>query len=225
MSALERNKHLILLVAIVLMNLAQPLVHGLVQRLILYDIGFNFVVLGIFLVVFRMGWQRVVAVAIGLPAIVSQWAAYGLMGESRTVAWEVHHGFMLMFLSFAVAVILRGIFSEERIETDHVIGTVCGYLLAGAAWGNAYWLAEQFAPHSFDVKTHLAWQLDRGHSASFLFDYFSFCTLTSVGFGDMAPVGPVVSSLAWMEALFGKFYIAVVVAQLVGLKLAQAKQH
>jgi hypothetical protein len=61
------------------------------------------------------------------------------------------------------------------------------------------------------------WQLKRS-----LFDYLSFTTLTSLGYGDITPVGQPAYSLTWLEVLFGQFYMAVVVAQMVGLKLAQA---
>jgi hypothetical protein len=60
------------------------------------------------------------------------------------------------------------------------------------------------------------------HFQRFFFDYFSVMTLTTMGFSDMAPAGAPVYSLTWVESVFGQFYIAVVVAQIVGLRLAQA---
>jgi hypothetical protein len=55
----------------------------------------------------------------------------------------------------------------------------------------------------------------------FLFNYFSVTTLTSLGYSDITPISTLALSLSWMEVAFGQFYIAVVVAQLVGLRLAQ----
>jgi hypothetical protein len=46
-------------------------------------------------------------------------------------------------------------------------------------------------------------------------------TLTTLGYGDVTPIGPLALSLSWLEVIFGQFYLAVVVAQLVGLRLAQ----
>jgi hypothetical protein len=65
------------------------------------------------------------------------------------------------------------------------------------------------------VRSH--WHLRRA-----LFDYLSFTTLTGLGYSDISPGGPPAYSLTWMEVVFGQFYMAVVVAQLVGLKLAPA---
>lgn len=55
-----------------------------------------------------------------------------------------------------------------------------------------------------------------------LFEYLSFTTPTSLGYGDITPIGPPAYTLTWLEVMVGQFYMAVVVAQLVGLKLAQA---
>ena len=55
-----------------------------------------------------------------------------------------------------------------------------------------------------------------------VFDYPSFTTLMTLGYGDITPIGAPAYSLTWLEVMLGQFYMAVVVAQLVGIKLAQA---
>jgi len=122
-------------------------------------------------------------------------------------------------------VILRRIFRRHAIRTDDVIGAICGYLLAGAAWGNLYALVYLIHPAAFQISDKIAAQLDKWHMQRFLFDYFSIMTLTTYGFADIAPAGFPVYSLIWLESVFGQFYIAVVVAQLVGLRLAEAVKH
>jgi voltage-gated potassium channel len=221
-SRLKQRKHLVLLVGLVLMSALQPISQGIVGGLIIYDVVLTLVLLGVFVIVFEQGIERKCSLLIAIPAVGSRWVAYGLKGESLQVAVVIHHLLLLIFFGFAVAVILRGIFHERVITSDHVIGTVCGYLLAGAAWGNAYVLAELLLPGSFNVNQEIAWQLENPHSRSFLFNYLSLSTLTSCAYGDITPVGPGVATLTWTEGVFGQFYIAVVVAQLVGLRLAQA---
>jgi hypothetical protein len=130
-----------------------------------------------------------------------------------------------VFLAFAVAVILKRIFQRQVIWTDDVIGALCGYLLAAVAWGNAYALVYLLRPESFRVADVIAWQLGDWHLQRFLFNYFSVMTLTTIGYGDITPASSPVYSLVWLESVFGQFYMAVVVAQLVGLKLAQAIQR
>jgi hypothetical protein len=61
-----------------------------------------------------------------------------------------------LFLGFAVAVILRGILEWKVVQADDVLGTICGYLLAGIVWGSLYLLVELFFPGSFSVQQNLA---------------------------------------------------------------------
>jgi hypothetical protein len=58
---------------------------------------------------------------------------------------------------------------------------------------------------------------DRG-----VLSYFSFVTLATVGYGDVTPTTPLARTLAWVEAITGQFYLAILVAGLVGFKVAQA---
>lgn len=118
--------------------------------------------------------------------------------------------------------ILKRIFQRKTIRTDDVIGALCGYLLAGVAWGNAYALAYTLWPQSFRIADAIAARLGDWHFQRFIFNYFSIMTLTTLGFSNCAPAGSPVYSLVWLESVFGQFYIAVVVAQLVGLRLAEA---
>jgi voltage-gated potassium channel len=137
----------------------------------------------------------------------------------------VHHGFLVAFLGFAVAVILRGVLERKEVRADDVIGAICGYLLAGIVWGNLYLLVELVFPGSFSVRQDIAEQLASRHARQSLFADYSFVTLTSLGSSDITPTSSPATSLTWLEAMFGQFYIAVIVAQLVGLRLAQALQQ
>ena len=107
---------------------------------------------------------------------------------------------------------------------DDVLGAICGYLLAGIAWGSLYLLVELLVPGSFSVQQAIAGQLGGWYARQAVFDYYSLMTLTTIGYGDITPIRPPATSLTWIEAMFGQFYIAVIVAQLVGLRLAEALQ-
>jgi hypothetical protein len=145
-----------------------------------------------------------------------------VLSDRSQIGAIMFHCLVTVFLAFAVAVILKRIFQRRVIRTDDVIGALYGYLLAAIAWGNAYALAYLLWPESFRIADVIAWRLSDWHLQRFLFNYFSVMTLTTIGYDDITPAGSPVYSLLWLEAVFGQFYIAVVVAQLVGLKLAQA---
>ena len=127
-----------------------------------------------------------------------------------------------MFLGFAVAVILKHIFHRRPsgpIPWSARSAATCWQPLA---WANAYALIYLLRPGSFRVADVIAGRLGDWHFRRFFFGYFSVTTLTSLGYGDITPIGPLALSLSWLEVVFGQFYIAVVVAQLVGLRLAQS---
>lgn len=104
-----------------------------------------------------------------------------------------------------------------------ILGVISGFLLAGIVWGNLYGLIYLIEPGSFGVQSEIAWQLQQWQLRRALFDYLSFSTVTGLGAPNyLAPASPFADTLTWLEAMFGQFYMAVVVAQLVGMKLAQA---
>jgi hypothetical protein len=149
----------------------------------------------------------------------------GLSDTWRLAGLTLSHCLVIGFLGFAVVLVLRGVFKHKVIQGDQILGALCGYLLGGLAWSNLYQLVVLHNPAAFTVSPGLAWQLADEDTRNFLFNYFSFVTLTTMGYGDVTPTGPIATSLVWMEAVFGQFYLAVVVAQLVGLQLAAVQNN
>jgi hypothetical protein len=160
-----------------------------------------------------------------LIAVVCNWAAHVLSGATRDQVLLAYHALAALFLGAGVVLILRGIFEQKTIRSDDVIGGLCGYLLAGAVWSNLYQLLEGVVPGSFSLEPQIAWQLAQPNPRRFLFNFFSFVTISSLGTNQLSPVSPLASWLVCLEAIFGQFYVAVVVAQVVGLKLAQATRE
>jgi voltage-gated potassium channel len=219
------RKHLVLLLTLVLTIVVQPLARGFLAGLIIYDVLRTLIVFTVFFIVFQRRRDRLVSMVIGLPVLVGGWAPYILPARCETALGVIHHGFLVAFLGFAVAMILRGILDRKIVQADDVIGAICGYLLAGIVWGNLYLLVELFFPGSFSMHQDIAGQLASRYTRQSLFVDYSFVTLTSLGSGDITPNSSPATSLTWLEAMFGQFYIAVIVAQLVGLRLAQALQQ
>ena len=205
------------------MLVAQPLVgHRSRAAGAFFDAVFAGICVYVFVAVFARPWQRRVSLALLGPAILANVAHYVLAPAEYVRAAVVFHGAIVLFLAFAVAVILGRLSRKRVIEGDDVVGAVCGYLLGALAWSNLYTLGYLLVPEAFNVNRAIAWRLADWHSRRALFDYLSLTTLTGLGYADIAPGGPPAQTLSWMEVIFGQFYMAVVVAQLVGLKLAGA---
>ncbi len=220
LNRLRERRHSALLVAIVVMSVLEPsLVHLGVRTRVVGDIVLAAVAISVFLIVFEQRWERLTAVVLAFPGFAGNLGYFYLGGGLQTAAIVLYHFSAVAFFGFAVAVILRGVFKREAIRADDIIGAACGYLLAAIAWGNLYAAMYVIAPGSFNVPAGIAWQLSNWHTRRALFGYFSVVSLTGLGYGDITPTTPPAYALVALEVVFGLFYLAVVVAQLVGLMM------
>ena len=125
---------------------------------------------------------------------------------------------LFAFLLLATVSAMRQVAVGHDLNPNRIVGAVCIYLLLGVMWSIAYLLVEFFQPGSFSGLAELvspSWSPD--------WVYYSFVTITTLGYGDITPVTETARSLSLAEAIVGQFYIAVVVASLVSAYLS-AKQ-
>ena len=221
-TGLLEHRYLMLLAALLLTAFVEPLVTNWTKPARIFAGVFVFGVnVAVLLVVFSQRWKRWLTFLLVIPAFASG-IVHETLSDWASFAAVTYHCFALLFLGFAVAAILLRIFREVNIRIDAVIGALCGYLLAAGAWGNAYVLIYLIRPEAFRIADVVAPQLSDWNLQRFFFTYFSITTLTSLGYSDITPVETLALSLSWTEVIFGQFYIAVIVAQLVGLKLAES---
>ncbi|NLX97188.1 MAG: two pore domain potassium channel family protein [Rhodopirellula sp.] len=125
------------------------------------------------------------------------------------------------FFAFALYGILRAILVKQA-SGGEAFGAVCGYLLLGIVWSLVYCALETASPDSFRVPQPMGSDVAAARPDRGALSYFSFITLATVGYGDVTPTTPLARSLAWLEAVTGQFYLAVLAAGLVGFKVTQA---
>jgi len=107
---------------------------------------------------------------------------------------------------------------RQRPVSDRIIGAVCFYVLIGLAWAQIYEPLDGIAPGSFRFPADSAWATP----SPLRYSYFSFVTLATLGYGDVTPASALAGTLAWMEAITGQLYLAVTVARLVALSMAES---
>lgn len=112
---------------------------------------------------------------------------------------------------YMAVVVLRSVVKAETVTRDVISGAVAVYVLLGVAWAVIYVLIEGLVPGSFAVE-----EVGKGTIWDQLL-YFSFATLTTLGYGDISPLSPVARIWAVFEAICGTFFLAVLVSRLVGL--------
>jgi|tagenome__1003787_1003787.scaffolds.fasta_scaffold20515993_2 voltage-gated potassium channel len=161
--------------------------------------------------------QRGFAILLGVPTILFSLVGHTLPeGIGRWVLF-VGHLCEAAFLFGAAALIVRSLFNADSLSFDSIFGAVCGYLFLGLGWAVLYLMIEQFQPGSFEASRSLIASAEHSPISSDVLSYYSFVTLTTVGYGDVTPLSPTTRTLAWIEAMTGQFYLAVVVAGLVSL--------
>jgi hypothetical protein len=109
---------------------------------------------------------------------------------------------------------LRYALTSLPVDTDHLMAALSAYLLVGVFWGAIYVAVEEGIPGSLlAAGSRFPHGMDLSDGI-----YFSFVTLATLGYGDITPVTPIARGLAVFEAVVGQFYLAVLVARLVGLR-------
>lgn len=134
-------------------------------------------------------------------------------------AWLDDAGFdqlyLLLLLSFLISSALRTakqVLFTGDIDGNKILGAICLYLLMGLIWAVLYTLVQLSFPGSFtNISSDSAW-----FTLFPDFIYFSFVTITTLGFGDISPQLPISRFLVYFEAIVGQFYMAILVASLVG---------
>jgi hypothetical protein len=128
----------------------------------------------------------------------------------------------VFFFFGAATLIVRALFAASSLTFDSIFGAACGYLFLGLGWGVCHTMIEGLHPSSFEVSQSLRSAGDAGHLPPDVLTYYSFVTLTTVGYGDVIPASATTRTFAWIEAITGQFYLAVIVAGLVSMLVAKA---
>ncbi|WP_262965407.1 potassium channel family protein [Methylobacter psychrophilus] len=119
-----------------------------------------------------------------------------------------------IFLVQMLIMIWVHIVKENEVTLDLIMAAACAYILLGMIWAYAYYFLESFRPDSFNV-------IENPGEGLLDFYYFSFVTLTTVGYGDILAVTQAARALSILEAITGQLYLAIMISRLVGLHASQ----
>lgn len=163
-------------------------------------------------------------------------AVLGVIGMTGRVSLHTHHSpYLLLFLTacwivFLIIIagaILSRTLRARRVTVDTISAALCVYMLVGLAWAFVYSAIFVFDKDSFSFPHYEVFgttTFSEAHHVLSAFMYYSFVTLATIGYGDITPVSPPARALSALEGIFGQFYIAILVASLVGIRISQAMQ-
>jgi hypothetical protein len=203
------HRFLSLLITELVLILGYPFTDGTQFRAEMFRLFAVLVFSAALYAVLGRGRVTIVAFLLGVPAI------------SIHIANAVHYFEPLqltslvlgvLFLAFVTAVFIWTVVSAPSVTGDTLAGAVAAYLLVGITYGLAYGLIARLNPDSFRDTVVPAKVL---RPSEFIF--FSFVTLTTVGYGDIVPWGAHARSLVILESVTGIMYPAVLIGRLIGL--------
>jgi hypothetical protein len=173
-----------------------------------FDVLFSFLLLSGVIAVSRRRPLTIAVSALTLTTLAVKWASY-----SGTAIGLWGNIFPILCLLVLTAFVLEQVFSEGPVTGYRIQGAVAVYLLLGLIWTQAYELLYRIRPDAFHFSQA---EPNLTHGLA----YYSFVTLTTVGYGDITPVHPVARSLAMAEALVGQLYPAILIGRLVSLQIS-----
>ncbi len=208
-----KRRFLALLLLILAMLIIVPLADEFVRLRMLMDIFWSAIFIAVIYAVSQKKHHILVGVLLALPMLGSIWSRYFVQYS----ALEVVGGLCgAAFFIFAIIQILIFVYTQKEVTRDLIAGAAIVYLLMALAWSFIFGVVESLNPGSFSIPDI------EGISTSRSFLYYSFVTITTLGYGDITPVTSLARSLCILEAVIGQLYLVVQVAWLVGVHVSQS---
>jgi len=225
------RRHTVLLVAIVGMFAARPLIGETDADAVVFSVATVLVLLAALLTIrvddlvgerdalmVQRGRRRVVGWALAVLATAERLWVFLSPPNPRLVL--VGSIVWLLFFSYVTWSELRSVLKQRQITGETISMSIAVYLLLGLTWGLLYIVIFTRDPGAFSLGTSARVSIEHLFP---IFIYFSLTTLSTIGFGDITPLSLQARYAAVAEGITGQFYLAVLVARLVGMQMSQAE--
>ena len=162
-----------------------------------------------------------VTLVMGVVAFALHWSVVAIPSRSMLA---LRIATMMVFLAIVTGAVLYKVLRKGRITFHRIQGAVAVYLMLGLIWASAYALILIHDPAAFDLGEAEASSLDTIDSQTQTMRrlvYFSFVTMTTLGYGDITPNSLVAGNLAILQALTGQLYVAIIIARLIAIAVSR----
>jgi voltage-gated potassium channel len=208
-----------LLVALVVLLVSAPFVEELEGGRFILSLLFSLVLIAAVFAVANRKRSLVIALGLAIPAITTRWIDQLRPDLVHPAVFLVC---ALVLLAFVIGHLLYFVLHAPVVNVEVLCASIAAYLMLGLTWTVAYWLVDQLTPGgAFSFNTARGTHSMNGFTGF----YFSFITLSTVGYGDITPVSQAARWLAAMEAMTGLLYVAVLIARLVSLYSIRKSDH
>lgn len=162
----------------------------------------------------------IIAGSLALLAIIGHWIA-SLIYPNKEI-YLIDYIVTILFLITITITVLSYVIHDEIITSSTLYGAICGYLLIGLTWAFIFILIYTAQLHSFSLPASM---LANSNIRTQQFIYYSFVTISTLGYGDITPLTNIAKTFSWLEAITGQVYLTVWIAQLVGLHIAHKRME
>jgi Ion channel. len=211
LAGLRRFSMAQLLIALALLLFSLPFVDDLESGELIVSVLFSLVLLAAVLAVANRRSTLLIALILAIPAVVGRWIN---LIHPNVLSAMIFLVAGIALVIFVIMNLLRFVLGAPSVDEEVLCASISAYLMLGLTWTMAYWLVDQVDPTAFNISSPTGSKQTMGGFNAF---YFSFITLSTVGYGDITPVAKVARMLAAVEATTGLLYVAVLIGRLVGL--------
>jgi hypothetical protein len=195
-----------------------PLVASKAAERFWFDISFALLLFSGVVFVSRKGMHGAATFVLVIATLALRWAENSSSSRAVSIA---SHILSILCLALFAAIVLRQVFREGPITSQRIQGAIAVYLLLGVIWMVAYDLVYKIVPDAF----RFANSADEANNHFHDLGYYSFITLTTIGYGDIVPAHPAARSLAMAEGLVGQLYPAILIARLVSMQIESRRAN
>jgi hypothetical protein len=207
-----RHRFIFLLATIFLLLAVTPFLEGFVRLRFLFNAFLSAVLVSAVYALSQKIRNLAIAALLAIPMLFSIWSQYFVRSDAIFLIGRICG---VLFIAFTIFHILRHIFQEQEVTKDTIAGAAAVYMLFALMWSFLYGVLDLVEPGSFAISESQT----LGERNIFL--YYSFVTITTLGYGDVTPVTYIAASLAVLEAVVGQLYLVVLIAWLVGMYVSK----
>jgi hypothetical protein len=217
------GRHSLMLVSMIVLLVALPFGQAVSGETTRFPLLLTLVLISAVVVNSHQRWIFVVASLFGITSAIG--LGYAEFFDSHQVR-IVGESLSLLLLGFTALVMFNSLIQTDHVSQDTIVGGICVYLLIGLCYAMIFILMTDFNPDALmygDQTIFRSASDPSAHATTLL--YFSFVTLTTLGYGDVMPVGDMAQMFAASEALIGQLYLVIFMARLVALYVVSIRRH
>ena len=207
----SKDRFLILICLILGLLILVPILNRFVTARIFLEIFLTAIVLSMAYTISQKKGYLVAGVLLAIVTLASLWSQYFYPNRSIAAIGMIAGA---IFIGGAIIGMLSFVLKSADVNREIIYAAILVYLMAALMWAFVYTFLELIDPASFNI------DLSKPQRYLLVFQYYSFVTITTLGYGDITPVTEVAKAFSVLEAVVGQLYLVVAVAWLVGMHVS-----